>query len=111
MLQSIGPHEALKLSSHEHIEVIDVRELFEWDTGHIQEARHVPLAVFRNNPAAALRKKAVIFVCAAGVRSDTAARLALGAGLPEAYNLTGGMKAWIAAGLPIAREASVPAAV
>jgi rhodanese-related sulfurtransferase len=49
-------------------------------------------------------------VCAAGVRSETAARLAAQLGFKEVYNLTGGTRAWLKAGLPLEREAAVTAA-
>ena len=55
---------------------MDVREPGEWSTGHLPGARLVPLAELRSNPKQALQRDGVIFVCAAGVRSQTAARLA-----------------------------------
>jgi rhodanese-related sulfurtransferase len=46
----------------------------------------------------------VIFVCAAGVRSQTAARLAEQLGYSTLYNLTGGTRGWVNAGLPLVRD-------
>jgi rhodanese-related sulfurtransferase len=40
-------------------------------------------------------------VCAAGVRSETAARLAASLGLTNLYNLVGGTRSWANAGLPL----------
>jgi rhodanese-related sulfurtransferase len=52
-----------------------------------------------------LRHDGIIFVCAAGVRSQTAARLAEALGLRDLYNLTGGTRAWTSAGLELVRDA------
>jgi rhodanese-related sulfurtransferase len=53
----------------------------------------------RNGVKALLPRDTVIFVCAAGTRSNMAAQLALAAGLREVYNLSGGVRAWKDAGL------------
>ena len=112
MVQSISPAQANELLSHEGLDVIDVREPHEWATGHVPGARLVPLATLRNNPRAVLGNDGVIFVCAAGVRSDTAARLAIANGYRRVYNLSGGTRAWDRAGLPLVKDepAARPAA-
>jgi rhodanese-related sulfurtransferase len=43
----------------------------------------------------------VIFVCAAGIRSQTAARVADANGLSNVYNLIGGTRGWQNAGFPL----------
>jgi rhodanese-related sulfurtransferase len=112
MVQSITPEKAQELLSHETLDVVDVREPHEWSTGHLPGARLVPLAAFRNNPRAALGSDGVIFVCAAGVRSETAARLAVASGYRRIYNLSGGTRAWVRASLPLVKDepAARPAA-
>ncbi|HET9958698.1 MAG TPA: rhodanese-like domain-containing protein [Polyangiaceae bacterium] len=96
--------EAQALLGTGELEVIDVREPHEWLTGHIEGARLLPLGTFRQNPKAAALGDAVLFVCAAGVRSETAARLALSHGIKRVFNLVGGTRAWAGAGLPLVRE-------
>jgi rhodanese-related sulfurtransferase len=66
----------------------------------------VPLATFRGNPRGALEKDGVSSVCAAGVRSETAARLAVASGYRRVYNLSGGTRSWIKAGLPLVKDDS-----
>jgi rhodanese-related sulfurtransferase len=110
MVKPLSPKQAAERLAQGGVEVIDVREHHEWVDGHIHCARLVPLAQFRQNPQAALPHDGVIFVCAAGVRSETAARLAAQQGFKEVYNLTGGTRAWLRAGLPLEREAAVSAA-
>jgi rhodanese-related sulfurtransferase len=51
----------------------------------------------------------VIFVCAAGMRSQTAARLAEANGLSNVYNLTGGTRGWQNAGFPLEIGEPAPA--
>lgn len=101
MVQAISPKDAAALIERGEVHVIDVRETHEWVTGHIPGARHVPLAKFRQNPSAHLSHEHVVFVCAAGVRSQLAAQLAKTTGLTRALNLTGGTRAWAKDGLPI----------
>jgi rhodanese-related sulfurtransferase len=87
------------------VQVIDVREPHEWAGGHLSGADLVPLARFRNNPRGALTSETVIFVCAAGVRSEVAARLAAGvASKTQVYNLSGGTRAWSRAGFVLETE-------
>jgi rhodanese-related sulfurtransferase len=105
MVESITPAQAQQLIESGEVEVVDVRELHEWLTGHLAAARHVPLARFRSNPKLHLTHDGVIFVCAAGVRSNTAAQLAEAAGFRRVYNLAGGTRAWVNAGFTLERAA------
>lgn len=110
VVQSVTPQQAFELISQGDVEVIDVREPHEWSTGHLGTARLVPLATFRKNPKAALSQEGVVFVCAAGVRSEAAARIAASLGFKKVYNLSGGTRAWAKAGLPLETERTVSAA-
>jgi len=107
MIESLTPQKAQDLISRGEVEVIDVRDPSEWYGGHIGGARLVPLAQLRSNPKAALARDGVVFVCAAGVRSETAARIAVANGLAKVYNLSGGTRAWVKAGLPLVNDISV----
>jgi len=104
MVQEISAQRARDLLAGGSVELIDVRESGEWASGHAPGARHVPLARLRNNFDAELGTDGVIFVCAAGVRSEAAARLALAHGFRTIYNLSGGMRGWTRAGLPLVRD-------
>lgn len=101
MLQSVSAKQASELLSQLDLDIVDVRELGEWAGGHLPGARLVPLAQLRESPRASLPRDGVLFVCAAGVRSETAARLALQNGLRKVYNLAGGTRGWQRAGLPL----------
>jgi adenylyltransferase/sulfurtransferase len=107
MVQALSPQAAQRLIEAGEVEVIDVREPHEWSSGHLAGARLVPLAELRSNPRAAIQRDGVIFVCAMGVRSETAARLATSLGFARIYNLTGGTRAWERAGFSLVHELSL----
>jgi rhodanese-related sulfurtransferase/transcriptional regulator with XRE-family HTH domain len=97
----MGPREAEALMAAGDIDIVDVREPSEWATGHVPGARHVPLGQLRASPDAAALGKRVLFVCASGGRSLTAAKLADARGVAETFSLDGGTSGWAAEGLPI----------
>jgi len=109
-MKRLNPQQASEHIALAGADVIDVREPHEWLDGHVPGARLVPLAELRLHPAAYLTRDNVVFVCAAGVRSEAAARLALQHGLTQVYNLSGGTRAWSKAGLPLEGEHAVTAA-
>lgn len=104
MFQHVSPERARELVATGDVQVIDVREPNEWVTGHLEGAVLIPLGRLRAAPKAQLLRDGVLFVCAAGVRSETAARLATALGLTRVYNLRGGTRAWEKAGFPLQRE-------
>ena len=81
--------------------VVDVRSPDEYAHGHLPGAINVPIdsLAFR---AKELPAGQLLTVCSMGNRSWRAAQLLAAAGR-EALSLTGGTKAWAAAGLPIQR--------
>jgi rhodanese-related sulfurtransferase len=104
MIHSLDAKEAQELIARGNFDVVDVREPREWSTGHLPGSRLVPLDRLRASPAVALPRDGVIFVCAAGVRSQTAAKLAEANGLRDLYNLSGGTRGWVNAGLPLVKD-------
>jgi rhodanese-related sulfurtransferase len=86
------------------LDVVDVREPHEWSNGHLEGSRLVPLKQLKASPKSLLQRDGVIFVCAAGVRSQAAAKLAVENGLTHVYNLSGGTQSWVRAGLPLAHD-------
>ena len=70
VVQSITPQQASALIAGGALDVVDVREPHEWSNGHLQGSRLVPLKQLKASPKAALQRDGVIFVCAAGVRSQ-----------------------------------------
>ena len=90
--------------------LVDVREPAEWAAGHVEGARHIPLAQLGQRHGGLPVGRPVIAVCRSGARSARAATLLAGQGR-EVSNLDGGMRAWAAAGLPVVTEGGRPGAV
>ena len=86
---------AERLATGDDLEIIDVREPFEWQLGHIPGARHVPLDRITDEIPRLDKGRETILYCKVGVRSRFAAEQLADAGLSEVRNLTGGILRWI----------------
>ena len=83
--------------------LVDVRETDEYVAVRSVHAEHVPLgSLGAQVERLAAAGKPVAFVCRSGSRSAMATRMARKAGV-EAHNVSGGMIAWEAKGLPVQR--------
>ena len=82
-------------------EVVDVREDWEWNKGHVPGARHVVLNSILAHPTAQKFRDRTIFVCQVGERSAVASEMAVALGVKNVVNFRGGTKAWHDAGLPM----------
>ena len=100
MVVNVTPQRASEMIRTGEVEVIDVRAGTEWESGHVPGARRLSLDEIRNDPRA-LPQAGVLFVCAGGVRSQTAARIAMEHGVQRVYSLIGGTLSWTKAGLPL----------
>jgi rhodanese-related sulfurtransferase len=81
-------------------QVIDVREPYERDAGHIADTRHVELTQLPSAAASMRRELPVVFYCRTGSRSLMAAQAFRASGF-EAYSLGGGLVRWTAEGRPL----------
>lgn len=95
----IAPERAAELIASEAV-LIDVRRPCEWDAGRISGARHVELNDVANEAESIPRDQPVIFYCRSGNRSALAAAAFRQAGW-DAYNLDGGLEAWVEQGLEL----------
>ena len=102
-LQELSPNEVADLLAAGKIHLIDVRENNEWDAGHIEGARLVPLSILPAMLSDLPTDKPVVFHCKAGGRSAQAVALAQRAGLSIDAHMAGGAMAWTAAGLPLVK--------
>ena len=91
----IAPRELQgRLSRGEELQLIDVREQFEWDIARIPGARLVPLATLPDVVDSLDRDREVVVYCKGGSRSRAAATHLADAGFPRVTNLTGGILRW-----------------
>ena len=84
--------------------VIDVRGQAEWEAGHLPGARHIPLGYLSDRLAEVPTGERIVLQCQGGGRSQIAASLLQARGIANVANLTGGLRAWQAAGLPVEKS-------
>ena len=82
------------------IQLIDVREPYEWDAGRLGGARHIELERVASQAPTIDREKPVVFYCRVGSRSGMAAHAFRQAGY-DAHSMDGGITAWHERGLPL----------
>ena len=104
----ISPVEAHRLGRTGEALLLDVREDDEWDVGHAESAVHAPLS--RLDPASVPTGRPVVAVCRVGSRSAMVAQVLSARGV-TAVNMSGGMLAWAAVGLPVVRGEGQPGEV
>lgn len=90
--------------------LLDVREPDEWAAGHAPGALHVPVGDVPARLAELPRDRDVVLVCHGGGRSSRTAAWLLDQGY-ACRNLTGGMVAYAAAGLPLESDTGEPPVV
>ena len=106
---SIGPADAQRRIDDGAV-LLDVREPAEWRAGHAPKARHIPLGDLDRRRKELPAGREIITVCRSGNRSARAAGI-LAADGHTVRNLTGGMRAWSAAGLPVVAKGGRPGSV
>ena len=85
--------------------VVDVRTPEEFAKGHLRDAKNIPLADLstRIGELDKSKGKSVVIVCQTGARADKAVKLFQAAGFDDVVSLDGGLVAWQAANLPVAK--------
>jgi len=85
------------------LQLIDVREPYEHEAGHISNTRLIGLLELNEKAASLDRARPVVFYCRVGSRSEMAAQALRAAGY-EAYSMTGGLARWAREGRPLSPE-------
>ncbi len=81
--------------------LVDVREVSEFEKEHIPGALLLPLSGFDPELFPVLEGKKVVLYCAIGKRSEAAGKMLLNEGHLDVVHMTGGLKAWKAAGYEV----------
>jgi rhodanese-related sulfurtransferase len=81
-------------------QVIDVRELHEFDSGHVTGAVHIPMSVIPVRMNEIEKNEEIWVICQSGNRSGQVTEYLTQHGY-RATNVEGGTKAWIAKGFPV----------
>jgi rhodanese-related sulfurtransferase len=85
------------------LQVIDVREPYERDAGHIAGTAHIPMVELTARAGEIDRERPVVFYCRVGARSDMAAQAFRASGY-RALSMTGGLVRWVHEGRPLAPD-------
>lgn len=83
--------------------LIDVREVEEYEDGHLPNAVNIPLSEFQARFSEVPKDKPVVMVCRSGGRSAQASEFLVMQGYDgdKISNLLGGTMGWIKAGNPV----------
>ena len=85
-------------------EIVDVREPWEYQQGHVPGALLIPLGQLSMRVNELNPERPVAVICATGNRSQSAAALLGQKGFKTVYNVTGGTSAWMYNGLELERQ-------
>ena len=99
----VDVREAARAVEAGEVLLLDVREDEEWAAGHAAAAVHVPMSVLRQDTVP--RDGRVLVLCRVGGRSAAVGQALEQLGY-DVGNVTGGMLAWSAAGLPVVTAAN-----
>jgi rhodanese-related sulfurtransferase len=96
----LTPGRARELLQSGEAVVVDVREPYEREAGHIEGTRHIELERLASQAETLPRDRPVVFHCRLGARSAMAAQAFRASGY-DAWSMAGGLQRWQDEGLPV----------
>ena len=103
----LGPdvdvHTTALVQDREDVVLIDVREQWEYDEGHIPGITLIPMSEISNRLDEISTDKEVIVTCRSGNRSGQVTEFLRESGFDNVHNMQGGIVAWQEAGYPVER--------
>lgn len=103
-IQDIEPRELKEmLAAEKELVVVDVREPWEFKSGHVPNALSIPLGQLSSRLGELNMETPVAVICASGSRSQSAAGLLGQKGFKTIYNVLGGTGAWMQNGFAVER--------
>ncbi len=91
---AIDADRAFPLVQENKVHVLDVRNLSEWQDGHIEGAQHIMLGELPERIKEIPVDKPVLMQCGSGLRSAIGASILQKNGVKHVMNLNGGFAAW-----------------
>src|SRR5690606_12855205 len=82
------------LDSGKPLQLLDVREMDEWDICHLPQAQHIPMQAVPHAMQQLQQHVPVVVLCHHGMRSRIVALQLAEAGFPSVFNVEGGIHAW-----------------
>jgi rhodanese-related sulfurtransferase len=103
---NISSAEAVMLMNRSKPLILDVRDEVEYAAGHIQGAKHIPVAELaaRMKEIEKYKDKPVLVHCQKGMRAKCACSILKAQQFSQLHNLQGGLDAWIEAKLPLVKS-------
>jgi rhodanese-related sulfurtransferase len=103
----LGPevdvHKVAEIKDRDDVYVLDVREQWEYDEGHIPGVTLLPLGEVQSRLDEIPTDKTVIVTCRSGNRSGQATDFLRQNGFDNVHNMQGGIVAWEQAGYEVSR--------
>jgi len=102
----MDPTAAIRLMNNDDTVVIDVREEKDFSSGHIKNAKNVPMSSFKSqlDSLAKHKDKPLLAYCRSGNLSGKACRILKRSGFTDVHNLAGGILNWQDANLPLTKK-------
>jgi rhodanese-related sulfurtransferase len=101
--RDLSPQRVSELIENGEAQLVDVREPYEYEAGHIAGVKHIELEHLAARADEIDKERPVIFHCRLGRRSALATEAFAASGY-DAYNMEGGIQAWADTGLPLEPE-------
>ena len=100
-IREVTPAEVDRLRREDRIALVDVREAFEWEQGHLPGATLVAKSHLEQDIEAAVpsRDTPVVLYCAGGIRSLFAGQTLASMGYTDVASMSGGFQEWKGKGL------------
>ena len=96
----VTPQRAKELLDAGEAVVVDVREPYEREAGHIDGSRHIELERLASQAETLPKDQPIVFLCRLGARSAMAAQAFKASGF-DAWSMAGGLQRWHDEGLPV----------
>lgn len=97
----ISPEQAKQMLDAGDAELVDVRETWEWMTARIPGATLIPMSELPQRLGEIPSDRSVIVYCAVGQRSGTVVEALRQGGHQRAFNIAGGIVAWMNGQYPV----------
>ena len=101
--REVSVQQAVQLINRRDAVVLDVRDAAEFESGHIPNARHMPVADMekRFKEIEKFKQRPIIVSCRSGTRSVAACGVLRKNGFQEVFSLKGGVLGWQQASMPL----------
>ncbi len=102
----VDPTAAIRLMNNDDAVVVDVREVNDFNKGHIKDAKNIPMSSLKQqlDNVAKVKDLPVLMYCRSGNISGRACRVLKRSGYSDVHNLAGGILGWQDANLPLTKK-------